>query len=123
VTYTEAYTANFGMKIGDQTELHIGDRVGFETKWMGFTVQPSLTGSIFRIVGVTGAGVGGIPGGAPGVAVPGAGALVVGTVGYRGSAKVNVIWTPNFSSYAEAHCMAAVGTDTCGAQAGLRYTW
>ena len=50
VTYTELYTANFGTKFGDTTEVHGGGRVGFETKWMGYTVQPVLSGQVFKIV-------------------------------------------------------------------------
>jgi hypothetical protein len=42
VTYTEVYTANFGTKLLDSTEVHGGMRVGTEMKWMGFTVQPTL---------------------------------------------------------------------------------
>lgn len=53
-------------------------------------------------------------------------------LGGRGSAKVTVLWTPNFSSYIEGHTSGLAGTkttfaipalQTTGAQVGLRYTW
>ncbi len=133
VTYTELYTMNFGTKIGDNTEVHLGGRVGTEMKWMGFTVQPSLSGAVFRNVDCNGAacGTAGLP---PGI-LPGAGAAVAGVtdlgLGGRGSGKINVIWTPHFSTYVEAHGSGYAGTktqiipatQTIGAQAGARYTW
>lgn len=126
VTYAEIYSANFGTKLADSTEIHGGGRVGTEMKWMGYTVQPTLSGAAFRIVetNVTGAGL-----------LAGAGGPV-GQLGLRGSGKINVIWTPNFSSYIEAHASGVqgrtvilpapggvAGTSTIGAQAGLRYSW
>jgi hypothetical protein len=124
VTYTEAYTANFGTKIGDATEVHTGGRVGTEMKWMGFTVQPSLSGAVFKIVDQNGVGAGG-----PG-AIPAIGMAETG-LGVRGSGKINVIWTPHFSSYLEVHgsgvngtkTVGFVATQTAGAMGGLRYTW
>ena len=64
VTYTELYTANFGNKYGDTTEVHGGGRVGFETKWLGYTIQPTLAGFVYKIVDSN------FP--APGVIIPGA---------------------------------------------------
>jgi len=132
VTYTELYTANFGTKFGDTTEVHAGARVGFETKWMGFTVQPTLSGQVYKIVDSN------FP--ALGVIVPNlpAFSIIQSNLGGRGSAKITVIWTPQFSSYLEAHGSGTAGTDTrrlnpllppnnalsvYGMQAGLRYTW
>ena len=126
VTYSESYTANFGSKIGDSTEVHGGARAGFETKWMGFTVQPTISGQYYEIVDSSGAAV--IGGGLPIAAV-------TGTYGVRGSGKINVLWTPQLSSYLEVHgssstlpnktLVAPIGTGTSivGTQAGLRYTW
>jgi hypothetical protein len=52
-------------------------------------------------------------------------------LGVRGSGKINVIWTPHFSSYLEVHgsgvngtkTVGFVATQTAGAMGGLRYTW
>ena len=128
VTYTEVYTANFGTKLADTTEVHGGGRVGTEMKWMGFTIQPVLSGAVFRIVDSNFVPVlGPVPAGA--VPTP-------GVLGGRGSGKITVLWTPNFSSYLEVHGSGIASTktvqpplgnpaavDTIGAQAGLRYTW
>lgn len=120
LTYTEFDSANFGTKLGDNTEVHGGMRVGTEMKWMGYTVQPTFSGVAFRVVDSN----------ATPVAV---GVAPIGATGFRGSAKVTVLWTPNFSSYLEAHgtetttpigiLIPSTGTQTYGAQAGLRYTW
>ena len=132
VTYTEVYTSNFGTKIGDSTEIHGGMRVGTEMKWMGFTVQPTLSGAVFQVVNINTAAVlpAGFGGGVPAAATPAQG------LGGRGSAKITVLWTPNFSSYIEGHTSGVASTktlppaignpsavQTTGAQAGLRYTW
>ena len=116
VTYSEVYTGSFGVKNGDSTEIHGGARIGTEMNWMGYKVQPTVSAIAFRIVDSS-----------------------FGTsdmYGIRGSAKMNVIWTSNFSSYLEVHGTAtsqqqqpgfigfATGSmQTIGAQAGLRYTW
>ena len=128
VTYSELYTSNFGTKVGDTTEVHGGGRVGFETKWMGYTIQPTLTGLVYKIVDSN----------FPVVAVPGQPlfAAIGSNLGGRGSAKVTVIWTPQFSSYLEAHGSGTAatspaigvaanqaGVQSYGAQGGLRYTW
>jgi hypothetical protein len=127
LTYSESYTANFGTKAGDSTEFHGGMRVGFEADLLGFKIQPSISGQYYRIVDASGAG-------AVGGAVPVA-AGVIGTNGLRGSAKVNVLWTPQLSSYLEVHGssitvpnpllpgVGGLGTSIAGTQAGLRYTW
>ena len=123
VTYTEIYTANFGIKLLDTTEVHGGARVGTEMKWMGYTVQPTISGTVFRVVA---ANVGAI---VPGQLV---GALPPDLLGGRGSGKITVLWTPNFSSYLEVHGSGTAGTKTVpfvnatqvyGAQGGLRYTF
>jgi hypothetical protein len=129
VTYTELYTQNFGTKIADTTEVHGGGRVGFETKWMGFTIQPTLSGQVYKIVDSNFSGLVG-----PGVPFV---APIVSNLGGRGSGKITVIWTPQFSSYLEVHGSGTAptekphfvvfghppGVQTYGAQAGLRYTW
>jgi len=128
VTYSESYTGNFGTKTGDSTEVHGGARAGFETKWLGFTVQPSISGQYYEIVDSSG-------GGAVVIGFPAVGAGVTGTYGVRGSGKINVLWTPQLSSYLEVHgstitvpndglvAPIATGTSIVGTQAGLRYTW
>ena len=118
VSYSEGYTENFGTKTGDSTEIHGGARIGTEMIWMGYKVQPTVSAIAFRIVDAS--------------ALVGTGDLY----GIRGSAKMNVIWTQNFSSYLEVHGTAtsqqqqlafpAIATgslQTVGVQAGLRYTW
>ncbi|MBN9007127.1 MAG: autotransporter domain-containing protein [Rhizobiales bacterium] len=120
MTYTEGYTANFGTKVSDTTEVHGGARVGATMPWMGYTVQPTLSALVSRTVDSSAAGF-------PGPIVP------AGVIGFQGSARVTVIWTPNFSSFVEAHATGMTGpsvptlgyntTRTVGAQAGLRYSW
>lgn len=116
VTYSESYSANFGTKSGDSTEVHGGVRMGTEMKWMGYTVQPTVSAVAFGIVDSS------------------VGATDI--YGIRGSAKMNVLWSQNFSSYLEVHGTAmsqetalllpgtqTPGVQTIGVQAGLRYTW
>jgi hypothetical protein len=127
VTYTEVYTANFGTKLLDTTEVHGGARIGTEMKWMGFTVEPTLSGAVFQVVAWNASTV------PLGLLVPAAAAAPPpGLLGGRGSGKINVIWTQNFSSYIEVHGSGTAGTktipfvgatQTIGAQAGLRYSW
>jgi Autotransporter beta-domain len=124
VTYTEVYTSNFGTKIGDSTEVHGGARIGTEMKWMSYTVQPVLSGAVFQVVDVNTTAL-------PGLVLPAAATPPQG-LGGRGSAKITVLWTQNFSSYLEGHTSGVAGTktipavaavQTTGVQAGLRYTW
>ncbi|MBN9015481.1 MAG: autotransporter domain-containing protein [Rhizobiales bacterium] len=117
VTYSESYGGNFGNKTGDSTEIHGGARIGTEMNWMGYKVQPTVSAIGFRIVDSSGF------------------AGMADLYGIRGSAKMNVIWTQNFSSYLEVHGTAmsqqvafnplipSSAFQTIGAQAGLRYTW
>jgi hypothetical protein len=124
VTYTEVYTSSFDMKVADYTEIHGGARLGTEMKWMGYTVQPVLSGAVFQIedynVSTNPIAATIIP------ASPNLG------LGGRGSAKITVLWNDHFSSYLEGHTSGIAGTktvvaipalQTTGAQAGLRYTW
>ncbi|SHL08662.1 hypothetical protein SAMN05444159_4956 [Bradyrhizobium lablabi] len=131
VTYTELYTANFGMKTGDSTEVHGGARIGTQMKWMGFVVEPQISGAVFKVVDQSGiVAAPGLPPGFGGVPVAVAGVTETG-LGGRGSAKVNVIWTDHFSSYFEGHGSGVAGTktqgfvatQTIGGSVGLRYTW
>jgi len=122
-TYNETYTANFGTKTGDSTEVHGGARFGFETMWNTVKVQPSLTLAAFSIVsqssvGGAAVGPGGIP--LPGVA---AGVTPTGQVGGRASGKLNFLWTSTFSSFIEAHGSTIQGTDAYGTTGGLRWTF
>ena len=120
VTYTEGYTANFGTKLSDATELHGGARFGTEMRWMGYTVQPTLSALVSQTVDSSAVGVVGP-------------IITVSVTSFQGSGKITVIWTPNFSSFLEAHAVAMTGpskpilgyntTRTAGAQAGLRYSW
>jgi hypothetical protein len=131
VTYTEVYSANFGVKLADFTELHAGGRIGTEMKWMGYTVQPVLAGAVFKVV-ESNISVN------PLAALVPAAAPNPGLLGGRGSGKITVLWTPNFSSYLEVHGSGTASTktfqpgfaptnpnatNTIGAQAGLRYSW
>jgi hypothetical protein len=123
-TYTEIYFMNFGMQTGNSTELHAGGRIGTEFKWMGYTVQPQITGAVFQNVSQSGTVAGAVPG-APLVAAGSS----TGGLGVRGSGRINVIWTSNFSSFIEAHGSGVaatptmVGSQTIGASGGLRWSW
>ncbi len=123
-TYTQTYTANFGTKTGDSTEVHGGARFGFETMWNTVKVQPSLSLAAFSIVSQSGVG-GGTIGAGVGVPVPvvAAGVTPTGQVGGRASGKLNFIWTDKFSSFIEAHGSTIQGTDAYGTTAGLRWTF
>jgi hypothetical protein len=115
-TYTDFYTANFGMWTGSSTEVHGGARVGCEFMFAGVKLQPSISGAAFEIVNVSGGG---------GVAAAGLPNVVaqLNKLGGRGSGKINFIWTDSFSSYIEAHASGVAGTQTVGVQGGLRYTF
>jgi hypothetical protein len=116
-TYNETYSANFGAKTGDSTEVHGGARFGFETMWNTVKVQPSLTLAAFSIVSQTGV-VGGVgPNGLPIVAT------ATGEVGGRASGKLNFLWTDKFSSFIEGHGSTIKGTDAYGTTGGLRWTF
>ncbi len=121
VTYSEGYTANFGSKISDMTEVHAGARVGTAMKWMDFIVQPTVSASAYQITDSNALGF-------TGPIIP------QSVIGYRASSRVAVIWTPNFSSYLEVRASGMAGgptkpiptysmTQTTGLQGGLRYTW
>ena len=111
ITYTETYTANFGAKTGDSTEVHGGARFGFDTVWNAVRVQPSFTLAAFSIVSQT-------------VAAGGAGAATgTGDVGGRASGKFNFLWTDKFSTFIEAHGSTIKGTNAYGTSGGLRWTF
>ncbi|MDO9385022.1 MAG: hypothetical protein Q7T86_19420 [Hyphomicrobiaceae bacterium] len=121
VTYSEGYTANFGSKISDMTEVHAGARVGTAMRWMDFIVQPTVSASAYQITDSNALGF-------TGPIIP------QSVIGYRASSRVAVIWTPNFSSYLEVRASGMAGgptkpiptysmTQTTGLQGGLRYTW
>lgn len=122
-TYNEVYTANFGAKTGDSTEVHGGARFGFETMWNAVRVQPSVTLAAFSIVSQSGVGGGAIgPNGVP-LAGVGAGVTPTGQVGGRASGKLNFLWTSNFSSFIEGHGSTIQGTDAWGTTGGLRWSF
>jgi Autotransporter beta-domain len=128
VSYTQAFTANFGTQTGDSTTVSGGARFGGDTTWSGVRVQPSLTLEAFSIVEqTTTAGTGGTTIIA-GIPVPtsgsvSSGGIPTGAVGGRASGKLNVLWTPTFSSYFEAHGSVISSTDAYGVSAGLRWTF
>lgn len=126
VTYMETYTANFGTKTGDATELHVGGRMGVEWNWIGYKVQPQISGQVFKNVAQSGVLAGAVPG------LPFAVAGTDAGLGGRGAVRFNVIWTPNFSSFLDVHASTLgstktfatlVGTQTVGGSAGMRYSW
>ncbi|MBR0783832.1 hypothetical protein [Bradyrhizobium iriomotense] len=121
MTYSEGYTANFGTKLSDTTEVHAGGRLGTEMKWMTYTVQPAVSLFAYQITDSSALGV-------VGPIFPSS------AIGYRGSGKISVVWSANFSSYLEVHATGQASgpskpiaayntTQTTGVQAGLRYTW
>jgi hypothetical protein len=65
------------------------------------------------------------PGGSPIVTSGGSssGGIPTGAVGGRASGKLNVLWTPTFSSFFEAHGSVISSTDAYGVTAGLRWTF
>jgi hypothetical protein len=131
-TYNSVYTSSFGTWAADYTELHAGARAGTEVKWMGYTIEPTVSGGVFRIVDnsiSTNPVTAGI---LPAVPNPG--------WGFRGSGKITVLWTPQFSSFLEGHASGVAGIkvlanpaaaffqesgvlQTTGVQGGVRYTW
>jgi hypothetical protein len=109
LTYTETYTANIG-KTGDNTEVHGGVRVGFQTMWDSVRVQPMVSVAAFTFVGASVAGAGVAP-------------VTLGQVGLRASGKVNFIVTDRFQGFVEAHGNAIVNTTAYGAMGGVRWSF
>ncbi|MBR0800706.1 autotransporter domain-containing protein [Bradyrhizobium jicamae] len=121
VTYSEAYTANFDTQIGNSTEVHGGARFGTETTWNGVRVQPSLKLEAFSLVSQSGVGAV-VPSGTP-ITIPSVGLIATGQVGGRASGKLNILWTPTFSSFVEAHGTDISGFSSYGALGGFRWTF
>ncbi|GIQ75353.1 autotransporter outer membrane beta-barrel domain-containing protein [Bradyrhizobium sp. RD5-C2] len=119
--YTQTFTASFGSQTGDSTEVHGGARFGTETTWNGTRVQPSLKLEAFSIVAQSGISTVLVGGVAQPVAT-GSG-IATGQVGGRASGKLNVLWTPTFSSFIEAHGSGISGLTAYGTTAGLRWTF
>ncbi|MCL2713496.1 MAG: hypothetical protein FWD68_02595 [Alphaproteobacteria bacterium] len=121
VTYGELFNGSFAQKTSDSTEIHGGLRFGAETRWMGYTVQPTLSGVAFKVVDQNGLEQVWSP------------ALMntvnpSGAVGFRGSAKMTVLWTKAFSSYIDLHATTMSSPEmpniqVIGVQGGLRYTF
>jgi hypothetical protein len=111
LTYTETYTANIG-KTGDNTELHGGVRVGWQTMWDSVRVQPTVAISAYTFVGATGI-----------AAAPGTAGIPLGQIGLRASAKVSFIVTDKFQGFVEAHGNSIVNTSAYGAMGGMRWTF
>jgi hypothetical protein len=114
--YYDFFTPNFGTSAGTATEIHAGGRIGGEVTVSGIKLQPQFSAAAFEIVSVSGAG---------GVAAAGAAnvAAQLNRLGGRGAAKLNILWTNNFSTYAEAHISNVIGTNTAGVSGGLRYSF
>jgi hypothetical protein len=130
VSYTQVFAASFGTQTGDSTQVSGGARFGGDTAWYGVKVQPSLTLEAFSIVEQTTSVSSGTsvilgPGGSPIVTSGGSssGGIPTGAVGGRASGKLNILWTPTFSSFFEAHGSVISSTDAYGVTAGLRWTF
>jgi len=121
VTYAQTFTANFGNQLGDSTEVHGGARFGTETTWNGVRVQPSLKLEAFSIVAQSGIGSNVNFGGT--TFLSSASIFATGQVGGRASGKLNVLWTPAFSSFVEAHGTDISGFSSYGALGGFRWTF
>lgn len=119
-TYSQTFTADFGTQTGDSTEVHGGARFGTETIWNGVRVQPSLKLEAFSMVAQSGVGAIATGGGA---FIPSASLFATGQVGGRASGKLNVLWTPTFSSFVEAHGTDISGFSSYGALGGFRWTF
>jgi Autotransporter beta-domain len=122
-TYTQTFTSSFGAQTGDSTEVHGGARFGTDTTWNGTRVQPSLKLEAFSIVAQS--GISTVAVGGTGVTTPvvtGSG-VATGQVGGRASGKLNILWTPTFSSFIEAHGSGISGLTAYGTTAGLRWTF
>jgi len=121
VGYSELFTHDWAGTNGNSTEVHGGLRFGAETKWMGYTVQPTLSGIAFKVVSQNGAEP---------VWNDILTAMVkpAGAVGFRGSAKLTVLWQKDFSSYIDLHATTMSSPDMpniqiLGVQGGVRYTF
>jgi hypothetical protein len=115
-TYMNFYTADFAASTGASTEVHGGGRVGTEVVVGGIKLQPQISGAAFEIVSVSGVG---------GVAAAGGPNVIaqLNQLGGRGSAKLDFLWTTNFSTYIETHISIVAGIQTAGASGGLRYSF
>ena len=100
--------------------------MGGEWNWIGYKVQPQISGQVFKNVSQSGVLAGAAPG------LPGALAAIDAGLGARGALRFNVIWLPNFSSFIDVHASTVgstitsntlVGTQTLGGSAGMRYSW
>ena len=68
-----------------------------EWNWIGYKVQPQISGQVFKNVSQSGVLAGAAPG------LPGALAGTDAGLGARGAVRFNVIWLPNFSSFLDIH--------------------
>ncbi|MCL2713252.1 MAG: hypothetical protein FWD68_01300 [Alphaproteobacteria bacterium] len=124
VAYSESFNGDFDQKLADSTEVHGGLRFGTQMKWMGYTVQPMLSGVAFKVVDQSGV---------PPIQKVDANnntynVYPAGATGFRGAGKITVLWTPNFSSYIDLHASTISSPDVpniqlYGVQGGLRYTF
>ncbi|MGY3495007.1 hypothetical protein ACVW1B_004426 [Bradyrhizobium sp. USDA 4502] len=121
VTYSQTFTANFDTQTGDSTEVHGGARFGTETTWNGVRVQPSLKLEAFSMVSQS--GIGAVLNTAGTAFIPSASLFATGQVGGRASGKLNMLWTPTFSSFVEAHGTDISGFSSYGALGGFRWTF
>jgi hypothetical protein len=105
-----------GFEDGRTWRVQGGARVGTSYDWNGVKVEPTFTGLAYSDVEVRG-----------GTVAQAAGALVIptdeGKVFGQGIAKLNFIWTDNFSSYVEGEVRGREGVLGAAGRAGLRYAF
>jgi hypothetical protein len=105
-----------GFEDGHTWRVQGGVRIGTTYDWNGVKVEPTLTGLAYSDVEIQG-----------GTVAQAAGGLLVptdqGKVFGQGIAKLNFLWTNNFSSYIETEVRGREGVLGAAGRAGLRYTF
>ncbi|MCL2717148.1 MAG: hypothetical protein FWD68_22070, partial [Alphaproteobacteria bacterium] len=122
VTYGEQFNGNFADQCATTTEVHGGLRLGAETRWMGFKIQPTLSAVAFKVVDQSGAATQIYNRALSEMVTP------AGSVGVRSSAKMTVLWKENFSTYLDVHASTISSPDMpniqiLGVQGGMRYSF
>lgn len=116
VAVWDGATKALGFEDGRTTRIQGGVRVGTAYDWNGVKVEPTLTGLVYSDVEVRGGTVAVVSGSA---VVP----TDEGKVFGQGIAKLNFLWTGNFSSYLEGEVRGREGVLGAAGRAGLRYTF
>jgi len=123
--YTQSFTAGFGSQTADNTQVSGGARFGTTTKWGNTQVEPSVLVEAFSLVAQNPSGgsggttfINGIP-----ITTGAAGGTPTGAVGGRASGKLNFIFSPAVSAFAEGHGSSISGTNAYGGSAGVRWTF